>query len=198
MLIRLTIKTCLPDINEFGNTIFQALSKIDPLNTFPPNILASTLTPFIEYPVIANWFNSKSFVSDKIEISGFKLLTEFWEINFSFFLFWLRLGDCIILVALIPSVSIIATIGTVSLLLSILIAIASFETIIFLSNEVILKANIWSPSLNGFSVTITNSPILSDKVFAIIFPFDITFNSEFGRVFPAIRTSPSGFTRIVC
>ena len=107
-------------------------------------------------------------------------------------------GDCIILVALIPSVSIIATIGTVSLLLSILIAIASFETIIFLSNEVILKANIWSPSLNGFSVTITNSPILSDKVFAIIFPFDITFNSEFGRVFPAIRTSPSGFTRIVC
>ena len=47
-------------------------------------------------------------------------------------------------------------------------------------------------------MTITNSPILSDKVFAIIFPFDITFNSEFGRVFPAIRTSPSGFTRIVC
>ena len=27
---------------------------------------------------------------------------------------------------------------------------------------------------------------------------EITINSEFGRVFPAIRTSPSGFTRIVC
>ena len=48
------------------------------------------------------------------------------------------------------------------------------------------------------SVTITNSPTLSAKVLAIIFPFEITFKSEFGRVLPAIRTSPSGFTRIVC
>ena len=48
LLIRLTIKTWLPDIKEFGNVIFQALSKIDPLNTLPPNILASTLTPFME------------------------------------------------------------------------------------------------------------------------------------------------------
>jgi len=33
---------------------------------------------------------------------------------------------------------------------------------------------------------------------AIIFPFVITFNSELDTVFPAIRTSPPGFTRIVC
>jgi len=51
-------------------------------------------------------------------------------------------GDCIILVALTPSVSIMATIGTVSLLLSIFIAIASFEIIIFFSDEIILKAKI--------------------------------------------------------
>ena len=70
-------------------------------------------------------------MSDKIEISGFRLFTEFWEINFSFCFFLFNFGDCIILVALTPSVSIIATIGTVSLLLSILIAIASFEIIIF-------------------------------------------------------------------
>ena len=107
-------------------------------------------------------------------------------------------GDCIILVALTPSVSIIATIGTAFLLSSILIAIASFEIIVFFSDEVILKAKIWSPVLSGFSVTITNSPTLSDKVLAIIFPFEITFSSEFGRVLPAIRTSPSGFTRMVC
>ena len=30
------------------------ISKIEPLNTFPPRILASTLTPLIEYPVISN------------------------------------------------------------------------------------------------------------------------------------------------
>ena len=36
------------DIKEFGNVIFQALSRIEPLNTLPPNILASTLTPFME------------------------------------------------------------------------------------------------------------------------------------------------------
>ena len=76
-------------------------------------------------------------MSDKIEISGFRLFTEFWEINFSFCFFLFNFGDCIILVALTPSVSIIATIGTVSLLLSILIAIASFEIIIFFSDEVI-------------------------------------------------------------
>ena len=70
-------------------------------------------------------------MSDKIEISGFKLLTDFCEINFSFCFFLFNFGDCIILVALTPSVSMIATIGTVSLLLSILIAIASFEIIIF-------------------------------------------------------------------
>ena len=46
--MRFAIKTCSPDIKEFGNVIFQALSKIDPLNTLPPNILASTLTPFME------------------------------------------------------------------------------------------------------------------------------------------------------
>ena len=137
-------------------------------------------------------------MSDKIEISGFRLFTDFWEINFNFCFFLFNFGDCIILVALTPSVSIIATIGTVSLLLSILIAIASFEIIIFFSDGVILKAKIWSPALSGFSVTITNSPTLSDKVLAIIFPFEITFNSELGTVFPAIRTSPPGFTRIVC
>ena len=70
-------------------------------------------------------------MSDKIEISGFRLFTEFCEINLSFCFFLFNFGDCIILVALIPSVSIIATIGTVSLLSSILIAIASFEIIIF-------------------------------------------------------------------
>ena len=46
--MRFTIKTRSPDIKEFGNVIFQALSRIDPLNTFPPSILASTLTPFME------------------------------------------------------------------------------------------------------------------------------------------------------
>ena len=46
--MRFAIRTCSPDIKEFGNVIFQALSRIDPLNTLPPNILASTLTPFIE------------------------------------------------------------------------------------------------------------------------------------------------------